>query len=102
MPHISLGRSVLQRPAGVGVAPWDDGVHMYIAGTDGRKVLVIDRNRMKTVRQLSTPDMLYPHGIAFCKHLREVYVTGRLSPSRDSALIRDLKVYQILCNETLF
>jgi hypothetical protein len=53
---------------------------MYIA--DGQKVLVIDRNRMKLVRQLNTPDMLYPHGIAFCKHLREVYVTGRLSSSR--------------------
>jgi len=53
---------------------------MYIA--DGQKVLVIDRNRMKLVRQLSTPDMLYPHGIAFCKHLCEVYVTGRLSSSR--------------------
>jgi DNA-binding beta-propeller fold protein YncE len=84
MPRVSIDRSVLQRPAGVGVAPWDDGVHMYIAGTDRRKVLVIDRNRMKIVRQLITPDMLYPHGIAFCKHRREVYVTGRISSSRDS------------------
>lgn len=75
IPRVSLGRSVLQRPAGVGVAPWDDGAHMYIA--DGQKVLVIDRNRMKLVRQLSTPDMLYPHGIAFCKHLCEVYVTDK-------------------------
>jgi len=102
MPRVIIDRSVLQWPAGVGVAPWADGVHMYIAGRDGQKVLVIDRNRMKTVRQLSTPDMLYPHGIAFCKHLREVYVTGRISSSRDSPLIRDLKVYQILCSETLF
>ncbi|GFG29142.1 hypothetical protein Cfor_00212, partial [Coptotermes formosanus] len=77
MPRVSLGRSVLQRPAGVGVAPWDDGVNMYIAGTDGRHVLVIDRNRMKLVHQLSTPDMLYPHGIAFSKPLREVYVTDK-------------------------
>lgn len=77
VPCDSLNRSVLQRPAGVGVAPWDDEVHMYIAVTDGRKVLVIDRNKMKVVRQLSTPDMLCPHGIAFCKHLREVYVTDK-------------------------
>lgn len=77
IPRGSLNRAVLQRPAGVGVAPWDDGVHMYIVVTDGRKVLVIDRNRMKVVRQLSTPDMLCPHGIAFCKHLREVYVTDK-------------------------
>ena len=83
------------------MAPWDDGVHMYIAGTDGQKVLVIDRNKMKLVHQLSTPDMLYPHGIAFCKHLREVYVTGMISSPRDSPLIRDMKVYQILCSETL-
>jgi len=102
MPLVSIDRSVLQRPAGVGVAPWDDGVHMYIAGKDGRKVLVIDRNRMKKVRQLSTPEMLYPHGIAFCKRLREVYVTGKISSSRDSSFIRNLKVYQILCNKTLF
>jgi DNA-binding beta-propeller fold protein YncE len=103
MPRVSLNRSVLQRPAGVGVAPWDDGVHMYIAGTDGRKVLVIDRNKMKLVRQLITPDMLYPHGIAFCKHLREVYVTGKISSSsRDSSLTRNLKVYQILCSDTSF
>lgn len=88
MPCDSLNRSVLQRPAGVGVAPWDDEVHMYIAVTDGRKVLVIDRNKMKVVRQLSTPDMLCPHGIAFCKHLREVYVTGRISTSRGSPLIK--------------
>ena len=76
MPCVSLSLSVLQRPAGVGVAPWDDGIHMYIAGTDGQKVLVIDRNRIKLVHQLSIPDMLYPHGIAFCKHICEVYVTG--------------------------
>jgi len=79
---------VLQWPGGVGVAPWDDEVHMYIAVKDVRKVLVIDRKRMKVVRQLSTPDMLCPHGIAFCKHLREVYVTGRISSSRGSPLIR--------------
>jgi DNA-binding beta-propeller fold protein YncE len=96
MPRVSLGRSVLQRPAGVGVAPWDDGVNMYIAGTDGRHVLVIDRNRMKLVHQLSTPDMLYPHGIAFSKPLREVYVTGSTSSSRDSPMLRYLKVHQIL------
>ena len=101
MPRVSLDRSVLQRPAGVGVAPWDDGAHMYIAGTDGQIVLVIDRNIMKLVRKLSTPDMLYPHGIAFCKHLREVYVTGRISSSKDSPLTRDLKIYQTSCSETL-
>ena len=67
---------MLQRPAGVGVAPWDDGIHMYIAGTDGRQVLVIDRNRMKLVRQLTASNMLYPHGIAFSKLLREVFITG--------------------------
>lgn len=77
MPRGSLHRGVMQRPAGVGVAPWDDGVHMYIAVTDVGKVLVIDRNRMKVVRQLTTPDMLFPHGIAFCKHLCEVYVTDK-------------------------
>jgi len=77
MPRVSIDRSVLHRPAGVGVAPWDDGVHMYIAGKDERKVLVIDRNRMKIVHQLITPDMLYPQGIAFCKHRREVYVTDK-------------------------
>jgi len=92
----------MQRPAGVGVPPWDDGVHMYIAATDVGKVLVIDRNRMKVVGQLTAPDMLFPHGIAFCKHLCEVYVTGTISSSRGSPLIRDLKVYQILCSETLF
>lgn len=77
MPRVSLGRSVLQRPAGVGITPWDDGVHMYIVVTDGRKVLVIDRNRMKLVRQLSAPDMLCPYGIAFSKPLHEVYVTDK-------------------------
>ena len=97
MPRVSLGRSVLQRPAGVGVAPWDDGVYMYIVVTDGRKVLVIDRNRMKLVRQLSTPDMLYPHGIAFSESLHEVYVTGRICSSRDSPLLWNLNVYQIQC-----
>jgi len=58
MPRVSLSRSVFQRAAGVGVPPWDDGVRMYTAGTDGGKVMVIDRNRMKLVHQLSTPDML--------------------------------------------
>ncbi|PSN42641.1 hypothetical protein C0J52_08692 [Blattella germanica] len=77
IPRINLGRSVLQRPAGVGVAPWDDGIHMYIAGTDGRQVLVIDRNRMKLVRQLTASNMLYPHGIAFSKLLREVFITDK-------------------------
>jgi glutamine cyclotransferase len=51
---------------------------MYIAGTDGRQVLVIDRNKMKLAHQLSASNMLYPHGIAFSKPLREVYVTGRI------------------------
>ncbi|XP_021934999.1 E3 ubiquitin-protein ligase TRIM71-like [Zootermopsis nevadensis] len=76
-PRINLGRSVLQRPAGVGVAPWNNGVNMYIAGTDGRQVLVIDRSRMKLVHQLSAPNLLYPHGLAFSKPLREVYVTDK-------------------------
>ncbi|PNF25479.1 hypothetical protein B7P43_G05998 [Cryptotermes secundus] len=76
-PRVSLGRSVLQRPAGVAVAPWDEEVNMYIAGTEGRQVLVIDRNRMKLVHQLSAANMLYPHGIAFSKFLREVYVTDK-------------------------
>jgi hypothetical protein len=52
---------------------------MYIAGTDARQVLVIDRSRMKLVRQLSAPNMLYPHGIAFSKPLREVYITGTVA-----------------------
>jgi DNA-binding beta-propeller fold protein YncE len=104
MPRVSLGRSVLHRPAGVGVAPWDDGVNMYIAGTDGRHVLVIDRNRMKLVHQLSTPDMLYPHGIAFSKHLHEVYVTGSTSLHVViyQVVPQNLKVQQNLCSETLF
>jgi DNA-binding beta-propeller fold protein YncE len=102
MPRCTFDRTIVKWPAGVGVAPWDDGVHMYVASTEGRRVLVIDRTKMKLVRQLSTPDMLYPRGIAFCKHLREVYVTGRIPSSRDSRLIRDLKVYQILCSDTLF
>ncbi|XP_069698796.1 tripartite motif-containing protein 2-like isoform X2 [Periplaneta americana] len=76
-PRINLGRSVMQRPSGVGVAPWDDGVFMYIAGTDSRQVLVIDRSKMKLVTQLTAPSMLYPHGIAFCKTSREVYVTDK-------------------------
>jgi DNA-binding beta-propeller fold protein YncE len=74
MPRVILGCSVFQHPAGVGVAPWNDGMNMYVAGTDGRQVLVIDCNRMKSVHQLSTPDMLHPQGIAFSKRLHEVYV----------------------------
>ncbi|KAJ9587567.1 hypothetical protein L9F63_018998 [Diploptera punctata] len=77
VPRINMGRSILRRPAGVGVAPWDDGIHMYVAGTDGKQVLVIDSNRMKLVHQLISPNMLYPHGIAFCKSLRQVYVTDK-------------------------
>jgi glutamine cyclotransferase len=61
---------------------------MYIAGTDGKEVLVIDRSKMKTVRKLNAPNMIYPHGIAFSKHLREVYVTGRISSSGDYRLIQ--------------
>lgn len=76
-PRVSLGHSVLQRPAGVAVAPWDEGVNMYIAGTEERQVLVIDRNRMKLAHQLSAANMLYPHGIAFSKSLREVYITDK-------------------------
>jgi DNA-binding beta-propeller fold protein YncE len=84
MPHVSLGCAVLQCPAGVGVALWDDGVNIYIAGTDGQQVLVIDHNRMKFIYQLSTPDMLCPHGITSSKPLREVYVTGSTSSSRST------------------
>jgi len=76
-PCGSLNRSVSQHPAGVGVAPWEDEVHMYVAGTDGREVLVIDRTKMKLVHKLTTQNMLYPCGIAFSKHLREVYVTDK-------------------------
>jgi hypothetical protein len=56
---------------------------MYIAGTEGRQVLVIDRNRMKLAHQLTAANMLYPHGIAFSKSLREVYVTGLLSADQE-------------------
>ncbi|XP_067005421.2 tripartite motif-containing protein 3 isoform X2 [Anabrus simplex] len=77
VPRLHIGRSALQRPGGVGVAPWAGGELLYVAGTDNHQVLVFERARGKLLRRLTAPELLCPQGIAFSEAKKEVYVTDK-------------------------
>nr|CAD7589458.1 unnamed protein product [Timema genevievae] len=74
-----LGHALLHRPAGVGVAPWSAGSHVYVAGTDNNQVLVFDLTKGKLLQRLTAPNMKCPQGLTFCPHRMEIYVTDKWS-----------------------
>nr|CAD7421331.1 unnamed protein product [Timema poppensis] len=74
-----LGHALLHRPAGVGLAPWGGGSHVYVAGTDNNQVLVFDLTKGRLLQRLTAPNMKCPQGLTFCPRRMEIYVTGRPS-----------------------
>ncbi|GJQ76752.1 hypothetical protein Trydic_g15595 [Trypoxylus dichotomus] len=63
------------RPAGVAVPPWSNNI--YIAATDTHMILILNPQRAKIIGKIQTPEMLCPHGIAFSKTRKEMYVTDK-------------------------
>ncbi|KAK9732398.1 NHL repeat [Popillia japonica] len=63
------------KPAGVAVSPWSNNI--YIAATDSQMILILNRQRAKIIGKIQTPEMLCPHGIAFSKNRKEMYVTDK-------------------------
>ncbi|KAF5283822.1 hypothetical protein FQA39_LY04642 [Lamprigera yunnana] len=64
------------RPGGVGIPPWATNL-LYIATTDKKAVLIMDRNVSKVIGKLSTVEMICPQGITFCGQRQEVYVSDK-------------------------
>ncbi|KAK4883797.1 hypothetical protein RN001_000068 [Aquatica leii] len=64
------------RPAGLGIPPWAPN-HLYIATTNRKIVLIMDRSISKVIGKLTCPQMQCPQNIAFCEKRLEVYVTDK-------------------------
>lgn len=79
IPHYVWRKT--SRPSGVGISPWNN--HLYICGMDSHSVLVVERAQAKIVTRLACEEMLCPVHIAFMKSLGEIYVTGKLSTTKD-------------------
>lgn len=63
------------RPAGVAVPPWSNNI--YVAATDTKMILILNPQKGKIIGKIQTPELLCPHGIAFSKNRKEMYVTDR-------------------------
>ncbi|XP_063234478.1 RING finger protein nhl-1-like isoform X2 [Bacillus rossius redtenbacheri] len=72
-----LGNSIVHRPGGVALCPWGPPHHLYVAGNDNRQVAVFDLAKGRLQRRMSAPNMIFPHGLAFCAKRQEMYVTDK-------------------------
>ncbi|CAG9854620.1 unnamed protein product [Phyllotreta striolata] len=64
------------RPEGVNIPPWDP-TKIYVAATDTKNILVIDKQKFKLIKKINNPEMLCPTNIAFSKKYEEMFVTDR-------------------------
>lgn len=64
------------RPGGVNIAPWDTS-KVYIAATDSRNILILDRSKFKLVGRVNHPEMLCPTSLVFSKTTKEMFVTDK-------------------------
>ncbi|XP_057668937.1 RING finger protein nhl-1-like isoform X2 [Diorhabda carinulata] len=64
------------RPGGVGVAPWDHN-KIYVAATDTKNILILDRAKFKLLGRINHPEMLCPINLAFSKKYSEIFVTDK-------------------------
>ncbi|XP_018328459.1 RING finger protein nhl-1-like [Agrilus planipennis] len=64
------------RPAGVAIAPWASHI-LYIATTDNKSILIMDRIKFKVIGKLTSENMACPYGVACSKTRGEIYVTDK-------------------------
>ncbi|KAG8239736.1 hypothetical protein J437_LFUL018743 [Ladona fulva] len=75
----------LYRPAGMGVAPWGGGAELYMALSDGGKVVIFTKRSSgsgwRHSKILPPPPakdkMMCPFGIAFSEKRKEVFITDK-------------------------
>ncbi|XP_023019781.2 uncharacterized protein [Leptinotarsa decemlineata] len=64
------------RPGAVGIAPWDS-TKIYVAATDSKNILILDRSKFKLVGRINNPEMICPTNIAFSLEPREIFVSDK-------------------------